>query len=283
MRDLLKFIQKFRNFFLFLLLQIFALTLLFSNQQYHRTWWFSTMHDASNKVMAVRTKISEYSRLDEENERLNANLDSLLGLHKSAYTSTENSFVKIQDTIYRQKYRFLAAKVVNSTTNRQYNYITLNKGWKNGVKIDLGVISPNGMVGKVVAVSENYSTVMSVLHREFTAAVRNRSSGHTGFLKWDANNSRFVSVEDVAKHAPIKEGDLFVSRGSKGTFPEGIPVGTVSRVVERPGSNYHGIELLLGTDFDALGHVQIVLNLDHQEQRELEQRTENEDHVDRNS
>lgn len=274
MRDLIRFINRFRITFLFILLQLLSLFLVFSNNHYQRTWWFGTMSEASNGLMEMRSTITDYARLDDQNADLAAQIDSLLSLHKSAYASVESKYVKIQDTIFQQRYRYLNAKVINNTTGRQNNYITLNKGSKAGVQVDMGVVGPHGIVGKIVQVSENYSTAMSVLHRKFTVSVRSKESGHKGFLNWNTGNSQTVTIEDVARHAPIKQGDTFIARGSAGTFPEGVIIGEVSQVHVKEGSNYHDIEVTLSTDFEALGHVQIVMDLMRAEQLELEELTE---------
>jgi len=238
------------------------------------------MREMSNSIIETRSTVTDYTKLNAQNKKLNEQIDSLLNLHKSSYASIESKFVKIQDTIFQQQYRFLNAKVINSTTNLQNNYITLNKGTRAGVGVDMGVIGPQGIVGKIVQVSENYSTAMSVLHRKFTVAVQSKESGHNGFVNWGTNSINTVTVEDVARHAAIQKGDLFITRGSGGTFPAGIKVGEVSAVRDKEGSNYHDIEVSLSTDLESLGYVQIVMDLMRHEQLDLEELTEEEHNAD---
>lgn len=274
MRDLIGFVFKFRITFLFLTLQAFAFYLLFSSNNYHKAQWFSATNDVVGSIYEVRQGIANYTRLNEQNRLLAEENEKWRNLHKSAYSTVESKYVRIQDTIFQQRYRYLAAEVVNSTTGRENNYLTINKGAHEGVRVDMGVVGPQGIVGKIVEVSENYSTAMSVLHRKFTVTVKNIKSGHKGLLQWDTGDKRTVSIVDVARHAPVTEGDLFVTRGYGGTFPEGALVGTVKRMADQEGSSYHNIEVLLKTDFDALGHVYIVMDMTKEERQQLEKETE---------
>ena len=274
MRDLLGFVFRFRITFLFLTLQVFAFYLLFSSNNYHKAQWFSATNDVVGTIFEFRQNIASYTQLNEQNRLLAKENEQWRNLHKSAYSTVESKYVRIQDTIFQQQYRHLAAKVVNNTTGRENNYLTINKGAHDGVKVDMGVVGPLGIVGKIVEVSENYSTAMSVLHRKFTATVKSTKSGHKGFLKWDTGNSRSASVIDVARHAPVQEGDAFVTRGYGGTFPEGAMVGTVTKMADHEGSSYHNIEIMLSTDFNAVSHVYIVMDLTKEERQELEQETE---------
>ena len=274
MRDLVRFINRYRITFLFLVLQAFAFYLLFSTNNYHNAQWSIATNDIVGSIYEVRHDITSYAGLKEQNLQLAKEIERLHKLHKSSYASVENKYVKIQDTVFQQLYRTLEAKVINSTTGKQNNYLTLNKGAKDGITADMGLIGPQGLVGKVVEVSENYSTAMSVLHQKFTATVQSKRSGHKGFLNWNSNNKRTASVEDVARHAPVLVGDTFITRGSGGTFPEGALVGIVSKVGTEEGSSYHDIEITLSTDHDALEYVFVVMDLNRMERLELEQKTE---------
>ena len=236
--------------------------------------WFGATNDVVGSLYTFRDGIAEYTSLKEQNRVLAEENERLLNLHRSSYASVESKYVRIQDTIFKQRYRYLNAKVVNNTTGKQNNYLTLNKGSRDGVQIDMGVVGPNGIVGKIVDVSENYSTAMSVLHGKFTATVRSARSGHKGFFKWPGQNDRSGTIVDVARHAPILEGDTFITRGTGGTFPEGTLVGLVTTVTTQDGSNYHDITVELTTDHESIGHVLIVMDLTKTERIELEERTE---------
>jgi rod shape-determining protein MreC len=282
MRDLVRFIYKYRITFLFIVLQAFSFYLLFSSNNYHKAQWFGASNAVVGSFYKIRNDITSYADLKEQNRILSEENQRYRDLHKSSYATTENKFVRIQDTIFQQHYRSLTAQVINSTTAKQNNYFTLDKGTKDGVTVDMGVIGPQGIVGKVVGVSESYSTAMSVLHQKFIATVQSARSGHKGFLEWNTRNKRTASIEDVAVHAPVFVGDTFFTRGSGGTFPKGAMVGVVSNVGTEEGSSYHDIEITLSTDHEALGYVYIIVDLTREERLELEEHTKEENASDSN-
>ncbi len=65
-----------------------------------------------------------------------------------------------------RKYLFRAAKVINNSVNFQNNYFTIHRGEKQGIRKDMGVISPSGVAGTVIFTSENMAVVMSLLHSQ---------------------------------------------------------------------------------------------------------------------
>jgi rod shape-determining protein MreC len=100
----------------------------------------------------------------------------------------EDIFVRINDTIRRQQYSVLTAKVVNSTWHKQKNFLTLDKGSTAGLHDDMGVIGPSGIMGVVRDVSPHFASVISVLSPDVKTSVQMSRTGHFGLLYWDTND-----------------------------------------------------------------------------------------------
>jgi rod shape-determining protein MreC len=273
MRDLFRFLFRARNTLLFLVLMAGSLLMLSNGSHHHRARAISSSNELAATIFNWRKEITDYANLKEINRRLAEENVEWRNRHSTAYTPVESYFVKINDTIHRQEYSYLPAKVVNSTWHKPRNFLTLDKGSGDGLMDDMGVIGPHGIVGVIRQVSKHYASVISVLSPDLNTSVQVRRTGHFGLLKWnsDDHGPSTASVVDIAKHARIVEGDTVETRGSDGIFPAGVPVGIVQEVTQEPGSNYHDITIRLTEDMTRSGFVYVVKDLHRTERDSLEQ------------
>lgn len=249
---------------------ILSLVLLYNGNQHHKAQAISSSNAIVGTVLSWRKEITDYANLKEVNRALAEENADWRNRHIGTYTPVEGLFVRIQDTIRRQEYRVVTAKVVNSTWHKQKNHLTLDKGTKGGVHGDMGVIGPNGIVGVVSDASPNFAAVISVLSPDIKTSVQMRRTGHFGLLFWDTNDPLTSSVIDIAKHARVAVGDTVETRGGDGIFPAGITVGVVESVEDEPGSNYHGITVRLSEDMTRSGFVYVVDDLRRMERDTLQ-------------
>ncbi len=228
-------------------------------------------------VLEAVNYVKEYINLKENNASLareNSNLKSLM-----PDTWYENKALRtmVNDTIRTQQYSFINARVVNNSINRRSNYLTLDKGSIHGIEKDMGVISSAGVVGIVKDVSEHYSTVMSVLHKNTRISTRFQNSNYFGSLVWDGIDSKEATLLEIARHVKFKTGDTLVTTVYSAIFPEGVMVGVVKNSELKTGDNFYKITVSLSTNFNNLSHVYIVDNLMKNEQQELESNTVSKD------
>lgn len=270
MRNLLSFLWRIRVFLLFLFLETIAGFLIVRNNVFHRSVYFSSSNRIIGGVLEIRGNILEYLSLKEVNQQLaeeNAVLRSML---ISSYIITDKQEFTINDTLFRQQYQFINAQVINYTTSRSQNYITINKGRLMGIQEGMGVFSPSGVVGVVKNVTDNYATLMSVLHPAVRISVRLQKSGTIGTEVWDGDNFGFVKLLDIPLHVKVNQGDTVVTSSFSSIFPAGIPVGYVSSIEMDERKTFYNITLKLATDFSSLTHVYVVKNLIKPELDELE-------------
>lgn len=271
MRDLFRFLHRIRSTLLFVALMLVALVLLYSGNEHHRGKAINSSNAVAGTIFGWRQEVADYANLKSENLRLSRENADWRNRHVSAYSPVEELYVRINDTIHRQQYRYFPAKVVNSTWHKPRNFITLDKGASDGLRDDMGVIGPDGIVGVVRHVSPHFASVISVLNPDIKTSVQLRRTGHFGLLYWDTNDPATASMIDVPKHARVAVGDTVETRGGDDLFPRGIPVGVVVRVEDPPGSNYHEIELRLTEDMARSGHVYVVDDLMRAERDTLQQ------------
>ena len=270
MRDLFRFLYRIRNTLLFLALLAVSLVLLHGGNQYHRAQAISSSNTVVATLYGWRSAVTDYANLKEVNARLAAENADLRSRHESAYAPVADRFVQLGDSIMRQRFSYLPAKVVNSTWHKQRNFLTLDKGTIAGINTDMGVIGPDGIVGVVREATPHYASVISILSPDLRTSVQLRRTGHFGLLYWDTRDPRTASLTDMAKHVRVVVGDTVETRGGDGIFPKGIPVGVVTEVRREEPGPYLGITLTLTEDLTRSGFVHVVRDLDRLERDSLE-------------
>ena len=155
-------------------------------------------------------------------------------------------------------FSFTLAKVVKNTVNTTHNYLVLDKGLKDGITEDLGVITPSGVVGIVRGVGKNFCYVHSLLNMNQTISARIGQSQIPGSLKWDGKSIYRASLSEIPINMEVTKGDTVYTSGSSSFFPPDIPIATaLSYSIENGASKKVEVELL--QDFSKLDYV-IILN-----------------------
>lgn len=270
MRNLVVFIWRNNFFFLFLLLEAVCFYFLVQSNSYQKAGFINSANRVAGSVYQANANVREYLHLKEWNEQLNRENAELHNQSTASYMKVPVGEYKVTDTIYRQQYVYTHAKVVNNSTSNQNNYLTLNKGSKQGIKRDMAVITSNGIVGVVKDVSDNFSSVMSVLHRDMRISSKLVRDGSYGPLSWDGRDYRYAQLNDIPTHAKMNPGDSVVTSAYSVTFPEGIMVGRVESYERATGSPFYTVKVRLSVDFKKLNYVYVVNNILKMEQDSLE-------------
>ncbi|HEX4886839.1 MAG TPA: rod shape-determining protein MreC [Luteibaculaceae bacterium] len=273
MKNFFEFLGRYNKEIVAILLQALCLTFFFMSNSFQRSVLISSSNKVVGSVYEEKANLTRYFGLLEQNEQLaqeNAILRSKL---KDAYFLQIKKQFSVGDTTALQQYTYTTAQAINATTNLQTNYITLNKGRKQGINKDMGVISPEGLVGVVVNVSDNFSTVLPIINTRFTASVEVKRTKNFGLLKWDGVNAQHAKIEDIANHARLVKGDTVISRASSAIYPTGIMVGIIDRIEQPEGSNYLDLRVKLAVDFSKITTVYVIQNLLKREQVKLEEET----------
>ncbi|MFO7368733.1 MAG: rod shape-determining protein MreC [Bacteroidales bacterium] len=269
MRNLLRFIVKHHFLILFLLIEIFSLFLLFSANPYQKVKFYNASHRLSGRISARVENFRDYFSLHYENRQLAEENSRLYNRLKSSYAIPLLDTMLISDSVTKRKFLFLNARVINNTVNKQFNFITLDKGYRGGVGPDMAVFSTEGIVGIVKSVSADYSSVLSLLNRDFTVSAKIKKNGYFGPLSWNGNSTQHAMLVDIPHHVDVAKGDTIVTSGFGGVFPEGLMIGVINSF-RLKGGNYYEIRVELSTDFRRLDYVQVIRNLPKPEIDSLE-------------
>ncbi len=279
MRNVFLFIRKYANFLFFLLLQIISLTFLFRYNKYHEAAFMNVACEVTGTINSRYSNVEYYFRLKKINEQLAAENARLNQLTKDNFEVPDVNRLTVLDTLTNDslrvitKYEWLGARVVGSTVNTQTNYLTIHRGAMQGVRPNMGVVSPQGIVGTVVNVSDNYASVMTLLHRQFKVVVKIRNGGERGTIEWDGLSPLFVTLKDIPKSAKLKKGDSVVTSPTSSLFPGNIMAGTIAEILDDNSSNFYTLKLKPSTNFFNIEYVYVIANAQLSEQKKLEDST----------
>lgn len=269
MQKLFEILKKYDYVVLFVLLVVASLVMINRTSYYQSSRMAVWANGIAGGWYKGINGIGGYFGLKAENDRL-ASENALLRAHLAeSYISYTDSVFTVNDTVYRQRYTYTEARVIKNSWSGQNNYIMIGKGSSHGIEPDMAVISPDGIVGIVVATTSNFSTIMPVLHSDSRNSVKVKRTGISGSLVWDGVDYRYAQVEDVPTTHQFLEGDTIITSGLANDFPEGIPVGYVVSTETLSGSGFFKIKIRLATDFNKLDHVYVIDNMFKKEQEEL--------------
>ena len=269
MKLLFSFIKRFQTVLVFLFLQFFALNTYIKSLDYTESAFINSTWSLTSKVVAWKNDFYYFINLKHNNKMLQNENIKLRNKLKNNSIQLIKDTVSIIDTIYKQRYTYVPANVINSTISRRNNYFTLNIGSSRGIKVGQGVVSSNGVVGIIYSVSENFCLVKSVLSKAINIAVEIEPNHFFGFLEWDGRSPLLGVVSGVSNDVSIGKNNLIKTRGGQ-LFPKGINIGRVTKVEVVEGKPEWHIYFKFSEDFRKLQNVYVVKDLYLEEQEQLE-------------
>lgn len=275
MRNLINFLIQYSVVFLFLLLEIISFTLIVKNQGYQKSVFLTSSNSVVSGLYQVSNSVFEFFKLSAANERLSeenaALINEIIDLQNRLSTYAPHKEDSLHFKIPAEmEYKLISAKVINNSTDKIQNYITINKGTRDGIKPDMGVISEEGVVGIVKTVSPKFSVIIPILNQNIKINSKFKKSNYSGPLVWNGKDYRYAKLTDIARHVEFSLGDSLITSGFTSTFPEGIPVGTIEDFNIKESEPYYNIQVKLAVNFRTLSHVKIINYLNYEEQRSLE-------------
>jgi len=271
MRNFLRFILRHHFTFLFILLEFIAFILIVSYNQNQRAIYLSSSSKMAGGLFQSINNIEQYLALKDVNTELSNENAFLRSQMPTSFKQSKDYFSLVGDSSTTHQYKYRACKVVNNSIRKHFNYITLNKGYKDGIKPDMGVLCNRGIVGIVIKCTDNFSTALSVLNPRLKISAKLKESDFFGSVSWDAKSILFATLDEIPEHANVNLGDQVITSGYSSTFPEGILIGTVDEVIHPSGESFFKIKVKLSADFSKLSYVEVVENIFQEQQNQLEE------------
>ena len=279
MQQIIDFIIRKKDVVVYIVLLIFSLALVFNSSYFHK----SKIILFSNSIANYSTENFNYLNEYFELKKINSNLleENLILKNQLEKVNKPTSL----DSLTNINFSYKNAKVISNNLSSFKNRLVINKGIKDGLKNEMGVINSDGIIGIINSTSKNYSSIMSILNIEIKINAKIKKTSHFGTLEWDGLSTKYLKLNDIPETANIKIGDSIVTGGMSLIFPEGIKIGVVSKISNhenqvtsysvRSGNNdafkyesrenYLNIKVKLNTDMSNLNNVYIIESLNKEE------------------
>ncbi len=252
-----------------------SLFLTIQSHSFHKSKFISSANFITGGIYKKANSIQSYFHLEDYNNRLleenNELRNKLSNLPDTLFNDTF-----IDSTIYEGIYEFSTARVINNNYSKVDNYITLDKGKKDHISPEYGVVTSQGIVGIIDNVSANYSRVISILNSDSKINAQLKKTNHFGSLVWNGKDPNIVQLLDVPRQAPLKKGDTIITGGKSLIFPRGIPIGNITDFNLDENGSYYTINIKLFNDMTNIGHVYVIMNKDKEEIKSLEEEDDND-------
>jgi rod shape-determining protein MreC len=278
MRNVFLFIRRHFNFLFFLVLQIIALSFLVRFNKFHEAAFLNVSTEVTGRFYEKYNGIEYYFQLKKTNESLVQENLRLRQQLKDNFEAPDSMRRLIHDTIKVDshsviRYMVMEAKVVNNTTAQQANYLTIHRGFAQGVRPNMGVTGPQGIVGRVLIVSQNFATVQSMLHNQFKVVAKLKHGNETGTIEWDGVSPLYVTMKNIPKSVKVEKGDTVLTTQISSFLPANLMIGTVTEIVPDNSSGFYTLKVRPATNFGTIEYVYVIDNLQYDEQKTLEDST----------
>ena len=282
MQQIIDFIIRKKDVVVYLILLIFSLTLVFNSNYFHKSKVLIFSNSIANYSTENFNYLNEYFELKKINSSL---LEENLVLKNQLEKINKNISL---DSLTNINFSYKNAKVISNNLSSFKNRLVINKGIKDGLKNEMGVINSTGIVGIINRTSKNYSSVMSVLNIDTKINAKVKRTSHFGTLEWNGRRTSYLVLNDIPETANIKVGDSIITGGMSLIFPEGINIGVVSEIINQNKisdtvvrfkgnideakyldfdfkENYLTVKVKLHTDMNNLNNVYVIESLNIEE------------------
>ncbi len=272
MQQIISFIIRYKNFLLYIFLMIVSLGFTIQSHSYHQSRFFNSSNWISGNILETSNSVSSYFGLSEENQKL---MDENKLLRKLLFNNEVGDSIPV-DSVQRT-YTITTGKVVKNSFANPRNYITIDKGLKDSVMPDMGVITSKGILGIIENTSNNFATVQSILNEKSNINAKIKNTDHFGSLVWDMKRYNVVQLVDIPRLVSLTVGDTIVTGGMSSIFPGGIPIGIIQKFDLNTSKSFYRIDVSLFNDMSNIKNVYIVNNENRDEILELENQTKTDD------
>lgn len=257
----------------FILLEVAALLMLSHNNQLQRLWIARISHGFMARTWGTTQAISDYFSLKGQNDRLALENDRLQRIVRSYELAAKEADPASRPVLMDNGFNYIPATIVKSSSNTQHNYLIIDKGSEDGVVRNSGIITSNGVIGIVDAVSPHYSYAISFLNTELFISARLGESGAIGPLAWDGTSSDGAILKEIPLQFKFEPGDTVYTSGYSSIFPPDIPIGVAGESKIINGAT-NEIKVRLFQNHKALKYVTVVGNTRAEEIEAIENQEE---------
>ena len=260
MRNLLLFIIKNKDHFVFAIAFTLSILLLFNRNDDKMSVIKGFSSDFVSFLSSPMVAIKSLAIVNEENQYLREkNLQLNLQLESILYAADENEKLReLLDFKRSTKLKIIPARIINKGIQTNVKALTIDVGRLNNVSTNQAVLTPSGVIGKTIQIGKKSAIVQSISDNNFRLSVRIMPSGAVGILRWHDTN--ICKVYEVQKNVDINIGDRVITSGFSKIYPPKLPVGTVSGVYDERGNYQKVVNVNIQNNFESIQNVFVVIS-----------------------
>lgn len=223
-------------------------------------WPFNKMENSIDFFVDMKNLAEENERLNKENIELKERVRQLEidGIENSQLRDMLNLTKKYETS------NAIVAEVISMDSSMWFDVFTINKGEKDGIKNNMTVLTPQGLVGKVTQTFSTTAQVTSILDVNNAVSARLTKTGDLITTKGDMNlvDKGLLKLKYVTSDVNLAEGDVVETSGMGGIYPKGIFIGTISKVEQDNKTMKTYAVLEPGVDFNKISEVLVISNME---------------------
>jgi rod shape-determining protein MreC len=232
----------------------------FAEMQRGATGAFKSARESWQNYFALQQIRQDNERLHQEVAQLRVSLEQ-----ERSVAQQTRTLQQLLDLRSATGFTSAAAMVIGSGADPEFRTITIDKGTQGGLRADMAVMAPAGIVGRILMTTARAAKVQLIIDRDAAAGVmieRSRVGGvvtGVGSAEELGFRAGLIDLKYVPGSADVKKGDRVVTSGIDGIYPKGLPVGEIQSA-ERVGGEWR-IRVKPAVDFAALEAVLVVLKV----------------------
>lgn len=212
---------------------------------------FGALGNIAQNATASSETLSE---LKKRNEELTAQVAEL-----SEAQETAERFEKLVGLKSTYSLESTAARIIGSTGDAWTDSVIIDKGSASGFEVGMPVCSSGGVIGQIIEVSANTSTVRLITDDQSGVSAMIQGSRAQGVLQGQADGT--LRLEYVVSDAEVATGDIVITSGIGGTFPKGLPLGTVASIDRAPNAVYYTIVVRAASSAESNEEVLVITSV----------------------
>jgi rod shape-determining protein MreC len=220
--------------------------------------WFYDRYQGIRVMLNASSDLVMLQQKNSELEQENATLRSQIVAYQQQVTEVEILSALLDFARAQPQNEYQAAAVIGQDPSPFLQYVIINRGSDDGLRRGMPVVSNEGLVGRIDAVTANAARVQLINDADSAINVSIQPSDDTGILVGGLNGE--ISIEKIPQNAQIQPGDTVLTSGMGGAYPANILIGTISGVQEQPSDLFQTATVQPFVDFSQLEILLVIKN-----------------------
>lgn len=253
-----KILIVYKSVVVFLICILISTMLLFNNQADQIVSLRSISLDFGREITnSLNWFVLLFNSIEENKELRKENMVLAFQNSQTREIIENNSDLrKLLDLKFRQQFDYTAAEIISWEFSPTISTVNLNIGKNDGIQKNMAVINQRGLVGKIILAGYNTSVCQLLTDKNFRVSSKVGAEDAVGILGFGRDN---YAIMDIQGTKTVAIGDTVFTSSHGNIFPEGIKIGEVARITDKPDI-FKTIKIKLYVDYKNLRNVLIIKN-----------------------